>query len=261
MTKQKSKGAGGKLSRSEIIQARLSPKVRFAGDVLARLERRTLSSQIETIIENTAKNTTIALKTSGSAGKNSVNLMAFVDGIWHFDEATRFVIFGLSLPNLLTEEEAILFRKILDCPHFWIHTKAVMLDADMNAIKEEIMPLHTVDGLLRRNLSFFWERLKTKELAELSEGEHNLLQQPGEIQENTKRFFFGDPAFDYQFNFQDQDVEKSQQKTILNNMSTKINSLLSLLERQDKIDENDMVRVAITGDEMQEFIRNFIKER
>lgn len=257
---KKAKGAGGKLARSEIIQARLSPKIRFAGDILARLERRTLSSQIETIIENTAKDTTIELKTSGSKGKNSVNLMAFVDNIWHFDEATRFVVFALSLPNLLTEEEAIIFRKILDSPHFWIHTKALTVDADMNVLKEEIVPMHTVYGLLRRNLSYFWEKLKIKGLAELSEGERDLLRQPGEIH-NNKHFIFENAMPGYQFNFQDQRLEKSQQKTILNNMSTKINSLISLLERQDKIDEHDMARVAITEGEMQEFIRNFIKER
>src|ERR1700730_16830959 len=51
----KKKGAGGKLSRSEILQARLNPKLRFTVELMARLERRTVSSFIEGLIEKAAK--------------------------------------------------------------------------------------------------------------------------------------------------------------------------------------------------------------
>ena len=40
------KGGGGKLNRSEIIQARLDPKLHMAAEIMARAERRTLSSFI-----------------------------------------------------------------------------------------------------------------------------------------------------------------------------------------------------------------------
>lgn len=45
------KGGGGKLNRSEILQARLNPKLRLGAEIMVRSQRRTLSSLIETLIE------------------------------------------------------------------------------------------------------------------------------------------------------------------------------------------------------------------
>ena len=44
---KKRKGGGSKLSRSEIIQVRLDPKLRFTAELAARKHRRTLSSFVE----------------------------------------------------------------------------------------------------------------------------------------------------------------------------------------------------------------------
>ncbi len=57
---KKRKGGGGKLSRSEVVTVRLDPKLRFAADLAARKQRRTLSSFIEWAVEKTVQGVDIA---------------------------------------------------------------------------------------------------------------------------------------------------------------------------------------------------------
>lgn len=253
MEKKKSKGAGGKLARSEIIQARLSPKVKFVAEILARLERRTLSSQIETILEKTATNTEVDIQSGEHKGKHKVNLMEFVNGMWHFDEATRFVIYALSFPNLLTEDETALFRKILDAPFFWVHVKEVTVDENLNVMNEEIKPLHSLYGLIRRNLNFMWERLKTREL---TEEELNALQHKGELRENTEQYVMKGSASKYDFN----SMKKAEKKEFLNDLSAKVSEALKLMETGEDVNDS-LLHVSETRDDMSEFNRLFIKER
>lgn len=49
--KTRKKGGGGKLNRSKIIQARLTPDLHKAAEEMARQQRRTLSSFVEMLVE------------------------------------------------------------------------------------------------------------------------------------------------------------------------------------------------------------------
>lgn len=254
MKKRPLKGAGGKLVRSEIIQARLSPKVRFAAEILAKIERRTLSSQIETLLETAATTTSVEIQTNDFNQKKMVNLKEFVDSIWHFDEATRFVVYALSFPNLLSEAESELFRKILNSPFFWIHTKVITIDKKLNVIKETVRPMQTAYGLIRKNLILFWEKLKYKDISELSIGEINTLQIPGEMQENIERYISELDTLSFDF----QSMNKTKMKKALNTMSEKINEALELINRNEDVSAS-LVNALSTETEMNEFVRKFIK--
>ena len=52
---KRAKGAGGKLNRCMIIQARLDPELHDAAEMMARKQRRTLSNFIEILIEEEVK--------------------------------------------------------------------------------------------------------------------------------------------------------------------------------------------------------------
>ena len=54
-TKKQRNGGGGKLSRSEIIQVRLDPKLKFGAEMAAAKCRRTISSFGEGAIEEALK--------------------------------------------------------------------------------------------------------------------------------------------------------------------------------------------------------------
>lgn len=54
-TKTKNKGGGGKLGRSEILQVRMTPKLKFGADMAAAKCRQTISSFGEWAIEEALK--------------------------------------------------------------------------------------------------------------------------------------------------------------------------------------------------------------
>ena len=49
--KKKKKGGGGELNRSEIVQTRLSPQLKFLAEIAAHNDKRTLSRLIEAAVE------------------------------------------------------------------------------------------------------------------------------------------------------------------------------------------------------------------
>ena len=105
----KRKGGGGKLSRSETVQVRLDPKLRFAVDLVARKHRRTISSLIEWAMDKVANETVVGLKEKESAWQ-------VTNSVWDVDEADRFVSLAHNYPNILTHDEGVLWKRI--CEYF-----------------------------------------------------------------------------------------------------------------------------------------------
>ena len=110
----KKKGAGGKLSRSEIITVRLDPKLRFAAELAARKQRRTLSSFVEWAIEEAVRNSTVYMidDTTGTVWQAMMQ-------VWDVEEADRLVKLAINFPELLTFDEERLWKLISEHPHFW----------------------------------------------------------------------------------------------------------------------------------------------
>ena len=104
VTEAKNAG-GGKLSRSEVVTVRLDPKLRYLADIVARKQRRTLSSFIEWAIEESLARE--KLKGSSTAMESSLAL-------WDVDECDRFVKLALFDEGLLSYREQILWKFIQD---------------------------------------------------------------------------------------------------------------------------------------------------
>ncbi len=124
MTKKK-KGGGGKLSRSVTVTVRLDPKLRFAADLAARKQRRTVSSFIEWAVEEgiTKVNIPANQKHISKAGdyfaEKELPVNDAINFLWDIDEADRFINLVYLCPRLLTHEEEVLWKLIKTSGYFW----------------------------------------------------------------------------------------------------------------------------------------------
>lgn len=89
-------------AKTESLTVRLSPRVRYGLELLARKQRRNLSSVIEWAINCLAFN--------GENGliENDVNLL---DQLWDTDEIKRIKLLKLHKPDLLTYEEEVILKE------------------------------------------------------------------------------------------------------------------------------------------------------
>ena len=90
------KKGGGKLGRSEIVQVRFDPQLRFIAELAARAEKRTLSSYIElTVFKDTqTRQIDPLVNESFLAERNSSNPVTLSEvgtKLWAADEVQRFV--------------------------------------------------------------------------------------------------------------------------------------------------------------------------
>lgn len=189
---RKKKGAGGKLNRSEIVQARLNPKMRFAAEIMARYERRTLSSLLEGLIEQTLKDYRIPamvgeksqanLLLFGGEGKNQkVSLKFLLDDIWTIEEADRFASFAICFPDLLTEEEARVWNLIVHTPYFWEHFEINIENKSGKVIGKDVWPINTYRGLIREHIREHWDLLNAVARGEKPREKLTELKVPGRI--------------------------------------------------------------------------------
>src|SRR4051812_11416861 len=107
-TPDKRRGAGGKLSRSETVTVRLDPHLRYLSELGARKHRRTLSSYIEWVLEQSMKNIILNDRDQHAI----VTLFDEKDRLWDVEECERLVLLGLNYPELLIHEEQRIWKMI-----------------------------------------------------------------------------------------------------------------------------------------------------
>lgn len=114
----KKKGAGGNLTRSEIITVRLDPKLRYLAELAALKQRRTLSSYIEWAIQDSLNRVYLA---EGSGFNNDYGSTVYdeADKLWDVDAPDRFAKLALLHPDLLTYDEQKKWKLIRENGHLW----------------------------------------------------------------------------------------------------------------------------------------------
>ena len=180
----KKKGGGGNLKRSEIVQARFSPKLRFAADLLSRQTRRTVSSLLESALEEYIKNVSLKIIPPNQLFIEPHNLLDnpyitvsaedAVKQLWDPNEATRFVLMALAMPEVLTPDEETLWEFVRRVPYFWIHYEVDVVDRQGTFLRKDWQQLTTRDGLIVENLTLYWPRFQTKD-------DDNFVNASGEI--------------------------------------------------------------------------------
>ena len=113
----KKKGSGGSITRSQVVTVRLDPKLKFAAELAARKQRRTISSFIEWAVEQAIEQVQVS---SGSGFDDpGESVSDILNKVWDVEEADRLVKLATYFPQLLTFEEEQLWKLIGECGHFW----------------------------------------------------------------------------------------------------------------------------------------------
>jgi hypothetical protein len=112
------RGGGGKLSRTETVTVRLDPKLRYLAELAARKQRRTLSSFIEWVIEESLSR--VRLTEATDLRGNRISVADEAAELWDVDEPDRFVKLALCYPDMLTHEEQILWKLVREHGVLWL---------------------------------------------------------------------------------------------------------------------------------------------
>ncbi len=108
MTKKRS--SGEKLFRINVVGVRLDPKLKYAAELAARKQRRTLSSFIEWAVQEAVSKVPVTKQHTAEEA---------MDYVWDVADADRFVKTAVNLPDLLTHDEEVTWKLIEDHPAMW----------------------------------------------------------------------------------------------------------------------------------------------
>jgi hypothetical protein len=101
--------------RTEMVSVRLAPEVRFAADIAARSQRRTVSSLIEVAVADYLP-TLVVMDPAAEDDERPLNLMKLVKSLWDPEESDRFVNMAEKHRWLLDLEEQHRWKAIRE--HF-----------------------------------------------------------------------------------------------------------------------------------------------
>ena len=106
----KKEGGGSKLARSQVVTIRLDPKLRYAAELAARKQRRTVSSFIEWCIEESLERVWL---------DENNNVTYAISLVWDVDEPDRFAKTAFHFPDLLTHDEQVLWKLVCENGSLW----------------------------------------------------------------------------------------------------------------------------------------------
>lgn len=173
------KGGGGKLNRSQIIQARLDPKLHMAAEIMARSERRTLSSLIENLVEEASKTRLVKrnqfqpwwsedpdfyCRDMAYTKYDEVSIDQATQDLTGDHESIRFVKFASYFPDLLTKHEEEMFIKIYMTRYFWMHYEVNVEDRYGTFLEKFLVRVNCIDGIVKKNLIEFWDVIKKDDI-------------------------------------------------------------------------------------------------
>ncbi len=107
-------------TKGEVITLRLTPRTRYGLELLARQQRRTLSSVAEWAFHEAFKTESIAPSTG-----EEKTLKEALDDLWDPVEPDRLVKLAQKYPSLLTYEEDLIWKVIKEEPSFWFKDKGL----------------------------------------------------------------------------------------------------------------------------------------
>lgn len=120
MTKNEGKKAGGgKLMRSEVLTVRLDAKLRYLLELAARAQRRTASSYVESAIQTALEEEPLRPAWLKSLHAGNQTVWSEGDYLWDVDEADRVAKLALRYPQLLTFDEQVLWKLVVECGAVW----------------------------------------------------------------------------------------------------------------------------------------------
>jgi predicted transcriptional regulator len=101
----------GETSTTVSVGIRIDPKIKFALDLMGRMQKRSLTAVIEWAISNA-----IAQQQFRSPDETFADA---IEKVWSTDESTRFVQQALYMPETLTYDELRIWETIKESIDFW----------------------------------------------------------------------------------------------------------------------------------------------
>jgi hypothetical protein len=177
--KNTKKGQGSKLNRTEILQFRLDPKLRFALELMARSERRTVSSFIEKLVSDAIDTHSIVMlktfeelrqekgkiTTDDISGKDpnvkkTVTLTEALKQLWHVDEIHRFILMAFYSSSLLAYDEELMWHFIMHTNYYWTYYYVNANDTQNKSLGKMLTRIFDPKGVLWERLEMHWPLLK-----------------------------------------------------------------------------------------------------
>ncbi|WP_323154861.1 hypothetical protein [Pseudomonas alvandae] len=124
----------GETSTTVSVGIRIDPKIKFALDIMGRLQKRSLTAVIEWAISNA-----IADQKIDTPGKAGASLADVIDQVWSTDESTRFVKLCFDMPQALTYDELRIWETIKASSFFWITDEAGCYETDRASLSLEFL--------------------------------------------------------------------------------------------------------------------------
>lgn len=121
----------GETATTVSVGIRIDPKIKFALDLMGRLQKRSLTAVIEWAISNA-----IAQQTAGTL---DLPMSKVVDEIWSTDEATRFINLCYNLPEALTFDELRVWETIKASAYFWKTFQDRSYDTTKNMLEIDLV--------------------------------------------------------------------------------------------------------------------------
>lgn len=101
----------GETSTTVSVGIRIDPKIKFALDIIGRLQKRSLTAVIEWSISQAIEQQPV--------DQVGTSLSTMLDKIWSTDESMRLVMLALNLPQALTYDEFRVWETIKISSCFW----------------------------------------------------------------------------------------------------------------------------------------------
>ena len=139
--------------RTEMVAVRLVPKLKYAAEIAARSQRRTVSSLVEVAVANYLPTLSVAVPTEG--GEQPIKLMTLMESLWDPDDSDRFVKLAKNQRWLLDNEEELRWKAIRER----FGAKGPLTDAQRIALRD-------IYKDIKKQVS---EALRVKEMAKFAE--------------------------------------------------------------------------------------------
>lgn len=150
-----------KQPRKELTSLRLEPQVKYLAEIASRVQRRSLTNYIEWAIEECLKQTPIR--------PNDQPVADLMLELWDVNEPERLIKLASIAPELLTYDEQLIFKILIDSKYNLLATgvEGVFLDSNTQTyhVAANNNGLYTEEPLAlsyfnMEKISDFWESIK-----------------------------------------------------------------------------------------------------
>ena len=199
--RKQTKGRGGKLNRSEIVHIRLNPRTRFALELMARSQNRTVSSYLETLVNQALTSSEIKIlppepRTSHPLYVEDKDLVStplqeVLKLAWHVDEIHRFVAMCIYTPHLLSYKEESIWASIIANNYYWSFYEIPKVhEKTGKSLGTDMVRIQTIDGVVWDHVKEHWDWLceDNMEARHNDIKKKNMTLQPGKVVSTPTNF-------------------------------------------------------------------------